>query len=94
MAVAVIAQAHRLALDLPGDLSVAGFDDTQSATAVWPQLTTVRQPVSRMAAEAVGILAARLDAVRAGEACGRADSHEIGSEIVLRESVAPPPSTG
>lgn len=94
MAVAVIAQAHRLALDLPGELSVAGFDDTQSATAVWPQLTTVRQPVSRMAAEAVGILADRLDAARAGEERGRAEPHETGSEIILRESVAPPASSG
>ncbi len=94
MALAVIAQAHRLALDLPGELSVAGFDDTQSATAVWPQLTTVRQPVSCMAAEAVGILAGRLDAARAGEECGHAGPHEIGSEIILRESVAPPASTG
>jgi LacI family transcriptional regulator len=82
------------ALDLPGELSVAGFGDTHSATAVWPQLTTVRQPVSRMAAAAVGMLAGRLDAARAGEECGDAGPHEVGSEIIVRESVAPPASAG
>ena len=91
MAVAVIAQAHRLSLTVPDQLSVAGFDDTQSATAVWPQLTTVRQPISRMAADAVDLLADCLDRQRSGEAGCRPERREIGSDIVVRESSAPPP---
>lgn len=91
MAVAVIAQAHRLSLTVPDQLSVVGFDDTQSATAVWPQLTTVRQPISRMAADAVDLLANCLDRRRAGDASCDSLRREIGSDIVVRESSAPPP---
>ncbi|MET0264882.1 MAG: LacI family DNA-binding transcriptional regulator [Duganella sp.] len=56
MAAAVVAIAHRLALDVPGDLTVAGFDDTALATTIWPELTTVRQPIAEMAEAAVRAL--------------------------------------
>ncbi len=56
MAAAVVAIAHRLALDVPGDLTVAGFDDTALATTIWPELTTVRQPIAEMAEMAVRAL--------------------------------------
>ena len=36
-------------LDVPGDLTVAGFDDAALATTIWPELTTVRQPIIEMA---------------------------------------------
>jgi LacI family transcriptional regulator len=55
MAAAAISVAHRRALDVPGDLSVVGFDDTPIATTVWPELTTIRQPIAAMA-EAQGFL--------------------------------------
>jgi LacI family transcriptional regulator len=61
MAAAVVGVAHRLGLDVPGALSVCGFDDTAIATTVWPELTTIRQPVSAMAYRAITILA---DSVR------------------------------
>jgi LacI family transcriptional regulator len=48
-AAAVISVAHRLGLDLPAKLSVAGFDDAPIATMLWPLLTTVRQPITEMA---------------------------------------------
>lgn len=63
MAAGVCAAAHRQGLDVPRDLSVAGFDDTQMATAIWPELTTIRQPIDEMANTAVEMLAT---AVRAG----------------------------
>jgi len=56
MAAATIAAAHRMGLDVPRQLSVCGFDDTASATNVWPELTTARQPVADMAREAVRLL--------------------------------------
>ncbi|HEX8472191.1 MAG TPA: LacI family DNA-binding transcriptional regulator [Brevundimonas sp.] len=62
MALGAIALAHQRRLDVPGALTVVGFDDTPMATAVWPALTTVRQPIARMAAQAVALL------VRSGEA--------------------------
>lgn len=90
MAVAVIALAHRFNLDIPRDLTVAGFDDTHTATAIWPQLTTVRQPISDMAAEAVELLAERLDAQRGGSEEAAGGWREIRSEIIVRDSSAPP----
>jgi LacI family transcriptional regulator len=56
MAAAVISVAHRMGLDLPGGLSVVGFDDAPIATMIWPLLTTVRQPVARMARHAAGLI--------------------------------------
>lgn len=56
MAAGVLAHAHGLGLDVPRDLSVAGFDDTALASLVWPPLTTIRQPVREMAFVAAGLL--------------------------------------
>jgi LacI family transcriptional regulator len=59
MAMGAVVAAHRRGLVVPGDLSVAGFDDSSMASLVWPQLTTVRQPVVEMASTAVDLLVAR-----------------------------------
>ncbi len=56
MAAATIATAHRLHLDVPSDLAVAGFDDTLLATTIWPPLTTVKQPIAVMAKKAAALL--------------------------------------
>ena len=49
MAAATISVAHRRGLEVPADLTVVGFDDTSTATRIWPELTTVRQPLGAMA---------------------------------------------
>jgi LacI family transcriptional regulator len=67
MAAATVAIAHRLGLDVPGDLTVAGFDDTALATTIWPELTTVRQPIAAMAEAAVNLLVHQIRAKRNGE---------------------------
>ena len=66
MAAATVAIAHRLGLDVPGDLTVAGFDDAALATTIWPELTTVRQPILDMAGAAVDILVRQIRAHRDG----------------------------
>jgi LacI family transcriptional regulator len=76
MAAGVVASAQRLGIMVPDDLSVVGFDDTMFATAIWPQLTTVRQPIADMAAESVHLLSRHL---RAHEP--EADSDDAASEM-------------
>ncbi|MEO7577725.1 MAG: LacI family DNA-binding transcriptional regulator [Massilia sp.] len=56
MAAAVVAVAHGLRLDIPGDLAVCGFDDTPLATTVWPNLTTVHQPIGEMGQVAIELM--------------------------------------
>ena len=59
MAAATVSVAHRRGLDVPGDLSIVGFDDTALATSVWPELTTVKQPIAAMAEAALELLHCR-----------------------------------
>jgi LacI family transcriptional regulator len=68
MAAATMAVAHRRGLDVPKDISIAGFDDTPLATTVWPELTTIRQPISDMAREAVRLLIDQIRGSRTGTA--------------------------
>ncbi len=84
MALGVMAVANRLHLDIPRDLSLVGFDDTPSAEAVWPQLTTVRQPVAEMAHAAAMLL---LDP---GEASEPTAVQMLDFTLVFRESAAAP----
>lgn len=90
MAAAVVAVAHRLGLDVPRDLSVAGFDDTAIATTLWPELTTVHQPVADMTRAAVELLGEQIEAVRDGQT---ASPHHrvLEHRLVLRASAGPPP---
>lgn len=56
MAAGVLAAAIRAGVAVPGRLSVAGFDDTPLAEALWPPLSTVRQPIPELAAQAADLL--------------------------------------
>lgn len=87
MAVGVMFAAHKLGLDMPADLSVVGFDDAPVAAYIWPPLTTIHQPIRRIAARAVERLA---EALRRGPGPVSAGFDAIEHHIVLRESVAPP----
>lgn len=87
MAAAVVAVANKLGLDVPSQLSVTGFDDTQTATTLWPQLTTVRQPIAQMATAAVDILTRALEQ---GSEGGDVEIRLIPCELIVRGSTAPP----
>lgn len=65
---------HELGLDVPGQLSVVGFDDIPPAA--WPAyaLTTVRQPLDQMVDDAIDLLATGPDSA-ADEAHGRHITH-------------------
>lgn len=85
MALGVLAAAQRLGLSVPGELSIAGFDDSPAAALVWPPLTTVRQPVAEMARTAVEMLVAaqRPDVAAPSEP----ELHRVlPHELVVRDS--------
>ena len=68
---------------------MVGFDDTSLATTVWPELTTVRQPISTMAEEALTLLLARIRAHRSSET-DKLEEQVLDHELIVRESSAPP----
>ncbi|MGH8303744.1 MAG: LacI family DNA-binding transcriptional regulator [Steroidobacteraceae bacterium] len=87
MAAAVIAEAQRHGLDVPRDLTVVGFDDTLIASTIWPELTTIQQPIARMAAEAVDMLVGSARGTRRGpERLHRLIPHVL----ISRQSAAAP----
>jgi len=61
MAVGALAAARALGVSVPTDLSIVGFDDSEIATAAWPTITTVRQPIFEMAATAACMVVSLLD---------------------------------
>jgi LacI family transcriptional regulator len=88
MAAAAVGVAHRRGLHVPQDLSVVGFDDTSLATTIWPELTTIRQPIAAMAEEALTQLLARL---RTGSSDDAALKEQIlDYQLIVRESSASP----
>jgi LacI family transcriptional regulator len=88
MAAAAVSVAHRRGMEVPTDLSVVGFDDSSAATTVWPELTTVRQPIAAMADAAIDLL---LEAVRRRDDDGaRVVDQVLGHMLIERDSVAPP----
>ena len=80
MAAGVLAVAHDRGIDLPGELSVAGFDDTTLARTVWPPLTTIHQPMAELARAAAEVL------ITGGDISHRRLPHTL----IERASVAPP----
>lgn len=88
MAAGVLQAARRAGIDVPGQLSVVGFDDFQIASVVWPPLTTVRSPtreIGRMAAQK--LMGLEMAKEQAREAAG-----ETSPALVARESTGPAPS--
>jgi len=84
-ALGAISAAHELGLDVPGDVSVIGFDDIPDAGRSTPRLTTFAQPLHEMGAAAFRILLDQLS----GHESGLRHEHLLGS-LVVRESTAPP----
>jgi DNA-binding LacI/PurR family transcriptional regulator len=72
-------------LDVPGDISVVGFDDIVSAAFTTPSLTTVRQPLFAMGQKAAQLLLERI-ADREKEFPAEI---EMAPELVVRESTGP-----
>lgn len=77
--------ARRLGLRIPDDISVTGLDDLALATAIDPELTTVRLDAELFGERGMQALLAVLE----GRTPPRGD---IPVELVVRGSTAPPPA--
>jgi LacI family transcriptional regulator len=81
MAIGAMRAANRLELDIPGDVSIIGYDDIELARYVTPLLTTVFQPKSLMGQVAVKLLLDRMENI------DRPKQVEVlQPELVIRES--------
>lgn len=86
LALGAIAECHARGIQVPGDVSITGFDDMEIAAIVTPRLTTVRFPTAELGSLAAQHLLARL----AGRSVPQ--RRELPVELVVRESTAPPRS--
>ncbi|NCT83679.1 MAG: LacI family transcriptional regulator [Comamonadaceae bacterium] len=77
-------------LQIPGDVSVVGFDDSPASNHVYPRLTTVRQPLSDIGEQAVRLI---LQRIRGQAPAQEADDApiELPSTLVIRDSCGPAP---
>ena len=82
--------AGSLGLDVPGDVSIVGFDDSMLAVRTRPALTTVRQDVEAKGRIATSVLTAHIERLRAGIATTQAEHVLLPTELVIRDSTAPP----
>ena len=82
MAAGIMKSAQMKGLKIPDDISIAGFDDSPIADEIWPALTTVRQPVEKMANHAAKILMAKFNGTEE-----KNQSKEFKSDLILRESL-------
>lgn len=90
VAASILRSAVRFGLRVPDDLSIAGYNDFPVAQLTTPPLTTVRQPLFRMGQLAVELLLQRIQHLRGGGADGALPQRVIRTEVVVRESCAPP----
>lgn len=78
-ALAVRRALHEAGRDVPGDVSIVGFDDVPGAAYWTPALTTVRMDFNALGRACLAALA------------GQAPIELAAPTLVLRESTAPPP---
>lgn len=90
LAVGACQAARERGLDVPGDVSVVGFDDLPGAGRHQPPLTTVRQPHRTKGHIAAELL---LD-ILAGRTTAERGPHRLPATPQLRASTAPPPGAG
>lgn len=84
-AIGIIQIARELGVDVPGQLSVVGFDDIPDAARMDPPLTTVRQPMRQLGALATDMLVALMD----GQALTQRHV-QLPTSLVTRATTAPP----
>jgi DNA-binding LacI/PurR family transcriptional regulator len=84
MALGAIRAARRLGLEVPGDISIVGYDDSALMNCTDPPLTTVRQPIEAMGRMVIELLIAQMRG-----ASVPLDELRFSPELVVRGSTGP-----
>lgn len=85
MAFGAIHQLRRMGRDVPGDVSIVGFDDLYLSEAFYPPLTTIRQPRLEIGSKAMSIMLERLSG-----SPGPSQPIILPTSLCVRGTTAPP----
>lgn len=86
LAFGALIECGRQGIDVPREVSIAGFDDLEFAGQIVPALTTIHVPAEEIGLRAAEYLLAKIN--------GRpvATTTEVPVSLIVRESSAPPPN--
>lgn len=85
LALGVMRALHEAGRDIPGDVSIVGFDDTPESAQFWPPLTTVHQDFGAVGSTAIDLLFQLID----GDHVPEGGVHRIPNTLVVRDSTGP-----
>jgi len=88
MAAGVLMAAHRMGLEIPRDVSIVGFDDSEIAEKMWPALTTVRQPLLELGHSATR----RLIEAASRKTAQPPQGAQLDYSVIHRDSTGPAPA--
>jgi DNA-binding LacI/PurR family transcriptional regulator len=86
MALGALRALREAGLDVPGQVSLVGFDDVPEAAHYWPPLTTVRQDFDEVGRRGLDLLVEQISGVPRIERLV-----VVEPELIVRQSSGPPP---
>jgi LacI family transcriptional regulator len=86
MALGVLQTTHQLALRVPEDLGVVGFDNTPESAYFWPPLTTVRHQLIEQGRIAVQTLISMIESQRQNGVFAQSEIAVLQPQLVVRKS--------
>jgi len=92
MAAGLLQVALNRGCRVPEQLSVAGYDDTPISRAVWPALTTVRQPIRPMVYRATELLLSAINRPGSQQGPSARSVEVFEAPLVVRGTTGPPPT--
>lgn len=81
-AIGALRAAEAAGIAVPGELALVGYDDNEAAPYAGVPLTTMHQPVERLASEAIELLVERIE----GRGPEKPARHPIEAKLVIRKS--------
>jgi len=89
MAAGVIISAHKNNINIPEDISIIGFDDSEMAERIWPALTTIRQPRAEYGERSTDLLIS-LAGTRQRTHNAAPKDVIMDYDLIIRDSAGPP----